>query len=135
VGRTDQPLLAQIDRDALDDRVPLATTLRKCVALGAQARNDELRDWASKELGGYRDGDVPSYRTIHEPLLIDGVTATHQVRGQQVSTIDLPDFARDVVTEELPLATASEIYRLLCAMRQRPARRLSRWPRTAPPIW
>ena len=104
VGRTDQPLLAQIDRDALDDRVPLATTLRKCIPLGAQARNDELRDWASKELDGYRDGDVPSYRTIHVPLLIDGLTFTHSVRGQQISTMDLPDFARDVVTEELPLA-------------------------------
>jgi hypothetical protein len=104
VGRTDQPLLAQIDRDALDDRVPLATTLRKCIALGAQARNDELRDWASKELDGYRDGDIPSYRIIHVPLLIDGLTFTHQVRGQQISTMDLPDFARDVITEELPLA-------------------------------
>ena len=60
VGRTDQPLLAQIGRDALDDRVPLATTLRKCIALGAQARNDELRDWVSKELDGYRDGGVAS---------------------------------------------------------------------------
>jgi hypothetical protein len=104
VGRTDQPLLAQIGRDALDDRVPLATTLRKCIALGAQARNDELRDWASKELDGYRDGGVPSYRTIHVPLLIDGLTSTHAVRGQQISTMDLPDFAQDVITEELPLA-------------------------------
>jgi hypothetical protein len=103
VGRTDLPLLVQIDRDALDDRVPLATTLRKCPALGAQARNDELSDWASKELDGYRDRDVPSYRTIYVPLLIDGVTATHQVRGQQISSMDLPDFARDVITEELPL--------------------------------
>ena len=104
VGRTDQPLLAQIGRDALDDRVPLATTLRKCIALGAQARNDELRDWASKELDGYRDGGVPSYRTIHVPLMIDGLTSTHAVRGQQISTMDLPDFAQDVITEELPLA-------------------------------
>jgi hypothetical protein len=104
VGRTDQPLLAQIGRDALDDRVPLATTLRKCIALGAQARNDELRDWASKELDGYRDGGVPSYRTIHVPLMIDGLTFTHAVRGQQISTMDLPDFAQDVITEELPLA-------------------------------
>jgi hypothetical protein len=104
VAKTDQPLLAQIGRDALDDRVPLTTTLRLCIALGAQARNDDLRDWASKELGGYRDGDVPEYRTIQVPLVIDGVTTTHQIRGQQISSMDLPEFARDVITEELPLA-------------------------------
>jgi hypothetical protein len=104
VGRSDQPLLAQIDRDALDDRVPLTTTLRKCIALGAQARNDELRDWASKELDGYRDGGVPSYRIIYVPLLIDAVTATHHVRGQQISPMILPAAAHDVITEELPLA-------------------------------
>jgi AbiTii len=104
VAKTDQPLLAQIGRDALDDGVPLTTTLRLCIALGAQARNDDLRDWASKELDGYRDGDVPEYRTIHVPLVIDGVTTTHQIRGQQISSMDLPEFARDVITEELPLA-------------------------------
>ncbi len=104
VAKPDQPLLAQIDRDALDDRLPLATTLRKCIRLGAQARNDELRDWASKELDGYRDGDVPDYRIIHVPLLIDGVTFTHHIRGQQVSRHVLPDWAQDVITEELPLA-------------------------------
>ena len=102
VARTNPPLLDQIDRDALDDRVPLTTTLRKCIALGAQARNDELRDWASKELNGYHD-DLPDYRTIYVPLMIDAVTATHQVRGQQISPMILPDFARDVITEEMPL--------------------------------
>jgi len=102
--RTDQSLLAQIERDAIDDRVTLATTLRKCIRLGAQARNDELRDWASKELDGYRDGDVPDYRIIHAPLMIDGLTFKAQVRGQQISSMDLPDFARDAYSEELPLA-------------------------------
>jgi hypothetical protein len=104
VAKTDQPLLAQIGSDALDDRVPLATTLRKCIALGAQARNDELRDWAGKELDGYRDGDVPGYRTIYVPLKIDGLTFNGQVRGQQISTYELPDWAQGKITEELSLA-------------------------------
>lgn len=104
MARTDQSLLGQIDRDALDDRVPLTTTLRKCIRLGAQARNDELRDWASKELYGYRDGDVPAYRVIHAPMLIDGLTFGGQIRGQQISSMDLPEFARDEYSEELPLA-------------------------------
>ncbi len=35
--RGGQDLLTQIERDALDEGVPLAATLRKCIALGAQA--------------------------------------------------------------------------------------------------
>ena len=67
-------------------------------------RNDELRDWASQEADGYRDGDVPNYRKIYVPLLIDAVTFTHQIRGQQISSMDLPDFAQGKITEELSLA-------------------------------
>lgn len=40
--RGGQDLLTQIERDALDEGVPLAATLRKCIALGAQARNADL---------------------------------------------------------------------------------------------
>ena len=63
MSRGGQDLLTQIERDALDEGVPLAATLRKCIALGAQARNADLRDWASQELDGYRDGGIPEYRT------------------------------------------------------------------------
>jgi hypothetical protein len=101
--RGGQDLLTQIERDALDEGVPLAATLRKCIALGAQARNADLRDWASQELDGYRDGGIPEYRTIYVPLLIDALTFTHQIRGQQISATDLPDFAQDVISEELRL--------------------------------
>ena len=83
----------------------LAATLRKCIALGAQTRNVELRDWASRELDGYRnDNEVPEYRIIHVPLLIDAVTVTHQIRGQQISAMDLPDVAHGHISEELKLA-------------------------------
>ena len=101
--RGGQDLLTQIERDALDEGVPLAATLRKCIALGAQARNADLRDWASQELDGYRDGGIPEYRTIYVPLLIDAPTFTHQIRGQQISATDLPDLAQDVISEELRL--------------------------------
>lgn len=103
--RRDQSLLAEIERGGLDDSVPLAATLRKCIALGAQTRNAELRDWASHELDGYRnDNEIPEYRIIHVPLLIDPVTVTHQIRGQQISSIDLPDVAHGHISEELKLA-------------------------------
>jgi hypothetical protein len=64
--------------------VPLAATLRKCIALGAQTRNADLRDWASHELYGYReDNEVPEYRIIHVPLMIDAVTTTRNAMESQ----------------------------------------------------
>lgn len=106
VSRRDNSLLADIERGALDDNVPLATTLRRCIALGAQARNAELRDWATRELNGYRDNDaeIPKYRMIYAPLNVDLVSFRYQVTGQQISVLDLPEFARELVGEEVTLA-------------------------------
>jgi hypothetical protein len=105
VSRRDNSLLAEIERGALDDRVPLATTLRKCILLGAQTRSAELRDWASQELSGYRnDNEIPQYRIVHAPLKVDLVSIRWQVRGQQVSVFDLPEIAREWVSEEVKFA-------------------------------
>lgn len=105
VSRRDSSLLAEIERGALDDGVALAATLRKCIALGAQARNAELRDWAAQELNGYRDDTViPPYRIINAPLTVDVLSFRHQVTDQQISALDLPDVVRDHISEELKLA-------------------------------
>src|SRR5262249_53599063 len=97
-------LLAEIERDALNHSVPLSAALQKCIALGGRARNAELRDWASQELHGYRnDTELPAYRIIHAPLLIDGVTVAGSIKGQQISSSDLPDVAQDIITEEVKL--------------------------------
>ena len=105
VAKRNQSLLAEIERGALDHSVPLSATLQMCIALGGQARNAELRDWASHELHGYRnDNEIPEYRIIHVPLMVDGVTVTHLIRGQEISATDLPDVAQDVISEELKLA-------------------------------
>jgi hypothetical protein len=56
-------------------------------------------------LDGYReDYEVPEYRIIHVPLMIDAVTMTHQIRGQRISATDLPDVAHGIISEELKLA-------------------------------
>jgi hypothetical protein len=101
----DRSLLTEIERGALDDNVLLATTLRKCIALGGQARSAELRSWASRELNGYEagDGELPEWRIVGAVLQIDGQTARAIVRRQQISPMALPDFARDVIKEECPL--------------------------------
>ena len=104
VPRRDQSLLAEIERGALD-HAPLTGVLQKCIALGGQTRNAELRDWASQELHGYRnDNEIPEYRIIHVPLMVNGVTPTHQITGQQISAWDLPAVAHESISEELKLA-------------------------------
>lgn len=105
VSRRDNSLLAEIERDALNEAAPLAATLRKCIALGAQARNDELRDWASQELNGYRDDStIPPYRVVYAPLKVDLANMRFVSRGQQISATDLPEFAQEHISEEVKLA-------------------------------
>jgi hypothetical protein len=98
-------LVAQIERDVLDDSVPLAATLRKCIALGGKSGSEQLRDWAARELQGYYGDDVelPSYRIINAPLMVDGVAGNHQVTHQQIPPSSLPDFAQDHISERLEL--------------------------------
>jgi hypothetical protein len=102
--RREDSLIAEIERDALDDHVPLARTLRKCIVLGGKSGSVELRDWASRELQGYLGtDDLPSYRVIGAPLMVDGIAGNHQVTGQQFPASGIPEFAREVVSERLEL--------------------------------
>lgn len=57
MARRKDPLIDQIERDALDEKASLASALRKCVSLGGKSRSDELRDWATRELKGYSGVD------------------------------------------------------------------------------
>lgn len=102
VARRDNDLLSEIERDVLDESKSVASALRKCLALGGQAKSAELRDWASRELHGYPDEvPLPDYRKIRTPLLMDGFTGGGIFRGKQASVIDLPQEARDVVGDQL----------------------------------
>lgn len=92
---TDSSLLAEIERDVLDGR-PLADLLRKCIMLGGRSGSQDLRYWAGKELRGYQgDTDLPPYRSVSAPILIDAVTGNSWVKGQSVPESGLPDFVRD----------------------------------------
>lgn len=104
MARSPHGLLNQIEGGALDSKASLADVLRKCVALGGRAGSAELRDWARRELDGYPGEELlPDYRVVHAPIAIDGVNLRWQVSGQQISTLQLPDFARAVITEQAPL--------------------------------
>jgi AbiTii len=108
----DHNLLAEIERDAIDDKVSLIATLRKCTRIGVEGSSDKLRDWANLELNGYTDGDdLPEYRVIYAPMKIDAITVSHQIRGKQISNLELPEFARDLISERIELAAGiSKIY-------------------------
>lgn len=95
--------MVQIERDLLDEK-PLDTLLRKLILLGANAGSPELRDWAALELRGYeRDTELPAYRTVPAPLQIDGAVPGGIVRHETISAMEIPDFARDDVSEHVPL--------------------------------
>ncbi len=118
VGRRSD-LLSQIERDAGDGRSDLAAVLRKCITLGGHARSAELRDWARRELDGYRGIDVPSYRQLDAPLLLDGLQGHWQIKRRQISVFDLPDFAQETMREGLTIPFGiAELERL--AKKQKP---------------
>lgn len=109
-------LLDEIERGATQAAADLPTLLRKCVALGGQSGSAALRDWATRELKGYREdqGDsLPPYRTVPATLVLDGMTMTHRIQGQQISPVQLPEEARDRVVEEVqfwgPVAELSDM--------------------------
>jgi AbiTii len=105
MGKSSRGLLAQIEDGALDSQTPLADVLRKCVALGGRAGSTELRDWARRELDGYRSASdtLPTYRTVPAAICVDGADLAKMVSGQQLSSYQLPEFARDTIVPEAPL--------------------------------
>lgn len=77
-----KPLVEQIEEDALDSKKSVADALRKCIALGGRAGSEELRSWASQELQGYQKrDDVPEYRIIAAPIVIDGIAGYNYITG------------------------------------------------------
>jgi hypothetical protein len=97
-------LLGEIEREAVQANADLPTLLHKCIALGGISGSVALREWATRELKGYGDGDtLPPYRTIAAILALDGATMAHRVTGQQISPASLPDIARDLIKEEVRL--------------------------------
>lgn len=105
MAKRNRDLLGEIEQAALDESVPVTTALRKCLALGGHAGSAELREWASRELHGYigHEKELPDYRRIRSPLLMDGIDGGFVVRGRMVSIIDLPEVAREDISDELEL--------------------------------
>jgi hypothetical protein len=101
----ERSLLHEIERESLDDEIPVARPLRKLVSLGGKAQSVELREYAVLELGGYDcdDADLPAYRRPGAVIEIDGVVPGFQISGQQIGPHQLPDVVQEKVGEEVPL--------------------------------
>ena len=62
-------LLDEIRADLTSETAMLSNTLRKASMLPRELQSQELRDWVSNELNGYRQADtVPNYRRINLPV-------------------------------------------------------------------
>lgn len=98
-------LVAEIERDALDEKAPLTSVLRKCIALGGAVNSDNLREWAGNELRGYKgEAETPDYRIVAASIHVDAIAGPRQITGQRISPLQLPDVVREnAIGEELPL--------------------------------
>lgn len=95
-------LLREIQKGALDGSTSISDLLRKCVALGGAAGSPRLIEWASAELTGYKGTiELPSYRKVSAPLLIDGITGWQQITRQHIAPSALPKFVHEHITEEV----------------------------------
>lgn len=104
MAQREDTLIAQIEREAVDDGASLAGALRKCVVLGGKSGSEPLRDWATRELQGYYgEDDLPEYREVPAQIQIDGATMNGLVTGQPIARSALPDFVQEKVHERVEL--------------------------------
>src|SRR3954451_2989213 len=104
MGLVASSLLDQIERDALEESVSVATALRKCIALGGRSGSQALRDWAARELDGYYgSNDLPEYRIVPAAIQLDVMTANVHIQGQAVPPSALPEPARGHIKERVQL--------------------------------
>lgn len=58
-------IVIELQRQALDNAVPVSDLLRKALAVASKLRIAELKNWAENELNGYRDvSQAPECRKI-----------------------------------------------------------------------
>lgn len=97
-------VLGQIEAALLDESVPIAAVLRKCVVLAGRTGSADLHTWATQELNGYERGaKLPDYRLISGTLSVDGIAGNYRIQGEAISTFDLPEAVREAFTGPIDL--------------------------------
>ena len=110
---TANALLDTIERAALDPDSDITSVLRQCVAFGSRMNAPALTEWALKELKGYDSGQLPPYRVIPAPLLMDCASMAWRKSDAPVpfGLIDDDLDVKEEVQYGPPLATAEEAIR------------------------
>ncbi|WP_328384455.1 hypothetical protein OHQ88_33660 (plasmid) [Micromonospora zamorensis] len=91
--------LADIER-ALLGETPLPDCLRMCLAIGTEVRSVRLREWAQRELNGYRADDaLPAYRTVGAALLGDVHRGPAHRQHERIAMDLVPDEVRKILIE------------------------------------
>jgi hypothetical protein len=91
--------LADIERALLGD-TPLPDCLRMCLAIGAEVHSVRLREWAQRELNGYRADDaLPAYRTVGAALLGDVHRGPAHGQHERIALHLVPDEVRKILIE------------------------------------
>lgn len=108
MSRKRESLLAQIEAGVLDDGVPLASLLQKCIVLGGQAGSEKMRDWARHELSGYSKDTLPSYRLVFTGLAAQLTNLSgYNGASQRISPSAIPEQVREMLEKEgIDLETA-----------------------------
>lgn len=57
-------MLDDIIDGAVDDKISLASLLRKCLVIADKLKNAKLKAWVLGELNGYEEDGLPEYRTL-----------------------------------------------------------------------
>jgi AbiTii len=81
-------IIEQIQRDAVNDQVPVSTLLRKVKLAAAKLRLGTVEDWVESELNGYKS-PVPDYRMARgRPMSQNPVRGWEPIGGhiEQLST-------------------------------------------------
>ncbi len=117
VTRPQVDILARLEDDLLDRTVPVADVLRACLVLYGHTNATQLRAWASAELQGYpRINDVPDYRKIAAPIM-QVVDVPYRGRSTHPFNVhSLPDFAREYITEIVPLNQGADELEALASL-------------------
>lgn len=63
-------LVLEIQKMATESHHDITDLLRKALLAATKLKLDEFRNWINKELGGYRDGDVPIYRKARAKIYL-----------------------------------------------------------------
>ena len=69
-GKDKGSLVAQLQEEVVDSRVPISDMLRKAKILASRLNNKDLKRWVDAELKGYDNADdLPEYRKLDSPNL------------------------------------------------------------------